>query len=597
MLKKLEEKIIRANQAYSVGKPYLTDTEYDVLWQQLFNLDPYNKVLYHTNNNTMFGATIKKHLRKIKGTRKAFNSEDLLGYLTRFKELILEPKYDGCAAVLYKLPKGEYSLILEGDGEKGRDVTHHLKNLILTFYPYSFNSVEIILPKTAWKDSYGSNPRNTIAGWLNRKDFPKSTGAEIISHSFGGISAFYHYDEDIDKFTTYLLNLYNLWKTKYPIDGIMIKPKSLQVRLIADTHPDVYQWSMAWKPPIQVKKTIVEDIEWNVSRKGYIIPTVIYSPIELCQTVNKRATGNNYKWIKNKQIYIGSEIEVGKAGEIIPKILSSNGEGISNIPTLCPICKKPLLKRDKHLYCDNILCLPQVIKSVAYFYSDKGMDLDSIGEAFIEKLCKDKSLYTILKQYPYALLIPDTFNIYDKISKIMGLKLTRTYKYNLMEINKVKDECHFIAALGFSSLAYKNAIKIYQTLKTNEVHSSIPKKAILNYKFAYNILCTFKGVQKNKEEFTLLKPPSSPILTYCITGKLTTSRNNMITYLNKYKWQYTNQISKKTSLLIVGEKPGMIKMHNAKVKNVVKITEEEIPYIIKKLKQVKGVQDASRRSD
>ena len=110
--------------------------------------------------------------------------------------------------------------------------------------------------------------------------------------------------------------------------ALMLKVKSEKTRLVALNNGKTNNWSIAWKPPIQIKDTVVTDIEWNVSRLGRVIPTVIYEPIELCGTVNTRVTGNNAKWILEREIQIGSKISVGKAGEIIPKIISVSNQGL-----------------------------------------------------------------------------------------------------------------------------------------------------------------------------------------------------------------------------------------------------------------------------
>jgi len=570
----LIQKIKNANAAYSSGMPYLTDVEYDELWQQLHSLDPYNKVLYHTARDPKLGQNIHPHLYKIKGTHKAFNQKDLIPYLQRFgsRTLILEPKYDGCAAVLYRQQEGHYKLILEGDGSAGRDITHHLKKMILTFFPLAINSVELIIRCEDWKDSYGSNPRNTVAGWLARKELPHSI--TIVPHNKSLTSIKYTYDGNIENFSELLLSLHNKWKATYPIDGIMIKVKDSKLRLTSDTHPDVYQWSLAWKPPIQTAETIVTDIEWNVSRKGRIIPTVIYEPVELCNTINSRATGNNAQWIRDRKLVRGAKIIVGKAGEIIPKIISVNSSAPypSLIPEQCPVCGMGLLMQDKHLICTGNKCLPQLIKSLHYFYSDKGMDLKSIGEHMIADLIDNPLLYKILIDKPWALLSPEEFKIKTMIVNIWGEKRTSTYIHNLKELNNTKNLCHFISALGKPGLAYKTALKIYHALKGHNVKSYIPSKAIKNFVDTF-LLVNQVSSQIN---FTFLPVPQPPKMIYCITGTLTNPRNEMISYLEKYQWQISNQISKFVNILIVGDEPGRIKITKAKELNIKTISESEL---------------------
>ncbi len=324
----LEKKISAANLAFIQNMPIYTDTEYDLFWQKLFALDPENPILYHTTNNPNY-SNLSMHKYQLFGTQKAFNTEDLRPFFTRFgsDKLVLEPKYDGCAAVAYK---GQNSLsdklILSGDGIKGRDVSKHLANIsegiYLPFY-HNTQSVELIISWDDWDEGFGANPRNVVSGWIQRDNLDPDLAKyiQIVSHNAGSLSSSYLFSGNFDHLNEKLLSCYHQWSQLYPIDGIMIKVFDEEKRLITGNTSTYYNWSIAWKPPMQTKKTLVTEILWNTSRSGKVIPTVCYEPIELCSTTNSKATGNNAKWIQDRGIEIGSTIIVGKAGEIIPKIL------------------------------------------------------------------------------------------------------------------------------------------------------------------------------------------------------------------------------------------------------------------------------------
>ena len=96
-----------ANAAYAAGIPFISDTEYDILWQELYKIDPNNDLLYHTANRGYLTGT-DWHKFQIYGTNKAFCLFDLKPFFTRFgsQEIIIEPKYDGCAVVLTATTSG-----------------------------------------------------------------------------------------------------------------------------------------------------------------------------------------------------------------------------------------------------------------------------------------------------------------------------------------------------------------------------------------------------------------------------------------------------------------------------------------------------------
>ena len=85
----LIEEIRQANAAYASGIPFMTDSEYDLLWQQLYAIDPNNSLLYHTANNRANLTGKTWHKRPIFGTNKAFNMIDLKPFLTRFGPYLL----------------------------------------------------------------------------------------------------------------------------------------------------------------------------------------------------------------------------------------------------------------------------------------------------------------------------------------------------------------------------------------------------------------------------------------------------------------------------------------------------------------------------
>jgi len=603
----LEQKIAAANLAFSQDIPIYTDTKYDILWQKLFHLDPENPVLYHTTNNPNY-ANLSMHKYQIYGTQKAFNLDDLRPFLTRFgsDKLIFEPKYDGCAAVFYRGKNNrESKLILSGDGIKGQDVSNKLQQIKNTLIYQNHVSGELIIPWKYWDKSFGANPRNVVSGWIQRDnlDHTLARNIQFVSHNLGGLQSTYLFDGDFNKLNEKLLSCYHKWKEFFPLDGIMIKVFDEEKRLIVGHSSTYYHWSIAWKPPMQTKKTKVTDILWNTSRSGKVIPTICYEPIFLCSTTNSKATGNNAKWVEDRGLVVGSEIVVGKAGEIIPKILEVNNpklnpqiavkgvnplfNGVSCIlgtatPTtvktllnqalpICPTCNSPLSWKGKDLICTSERCIAQMIQSLAYFYSDKGMELKSIGEFMIGDLLEDPLAYHILSQAPYALLEPEVFNFVPLLKKIWREKRYLIYRKNLSGLSK--SPIHFISALGYDKLAYKSVLKLWYYVFEKQELKGVSKQAQINFGEGYLI---YEKAKKELTNFSFLPVPLVPKIMYCITGKLSVSRTEMIDYLSDYKWSFSNQVSKYVDILIIGEEPGKTKTRKALELGTLTINEDEI---------------------
>ncbi len=577
----LIKEIAQANAAYSTGLPFITDAEYDILWQQLYSIDPTNSVLYHTAQNRSALTGKSWHKQPIFGTNKAFNMEDLKPYLTRFGSQLLkiEPKYDGCAVVITKVDTDlGIAITLEGDGKCGADITHLYPFIKLPTNIRHFQSMEVIIPISEWNPEYGANPRNVVAGWLARKHDKPAEMMTAISHNDGPLFHEYTYSGNLDNMGEVLLSLYNEWSKIYPMDGLMIKVADEKARLIAGNNGQVNNWSIAWKPPIQVKDTIVIDIEWNISRLGRLVPTVIYNPIELCQTLNNRVTGNNAQWILDKGVAIGTTITVGKAGEIIPKIIKVKNPKTESIPIKCPKCNNFLDWEGVHLVCNGDKCIAKLIVSIAYFYSNKGIKIDGIGERTIETLLENQEIYEVLSKRPWALLDTLSYNITDKVINTLGPITCTNLFEQINQVNNTYSMAHFVAGLGLHGLAYKSSLRLCQYLKTGQINIHITDRARKAFVEAATV---YTEAIKEMKNFSFTSLPSAAKAIYCITGSLSYSRDDMIELLNTYGYEFSSSVTRETNYLVVGQDPGKLKVDKATKYNIPQISEEQLFKIIK----------------
>ena len=582
---KLVQEIEEANMAYAAGIPFMTDEAYDVLWQQLYTIDPHNNILYHTAQQRTALTGKVWHKQPVYGTNKAFNMNDLKPFLTRFGsyKLKIEPKYDGCAAVVTLTDSG-IALTLEGDGRCGSDITHMLPYIKFPFDFRHFQAVEILIPLAEWNPDYGANPRNVVAGWLARKYDKPDAMMTAIPHNYGTLFEEYTYSGSLDAMGEFLIETYSNWSKIYPMDGLMIKVADEKVRLVAGNNGQTNNWSIAWKPPIQIKETIVTDIEWNVSRLGRIIPTIVYEPIELCGTINNRVTGNNAKWVKDRNIIPDTTIQVGKAGEIIPKIveISKNDyEDIDCIPYFCPKCHEKLQWEGVHLVCNGPNCISKLIVSITYFYSAKGIKIDGIGEGIIEKLLQIEKCYSVLSTKPWALLDPLSYDLVPDIISAIGVKIYGNITEQVFAINNQCTMAHFVAGLGLPGLAYKSALRLCQYLKTGQINIHITDNAKKSFVSAATI---YTEAIKEMKNFSFAQLPSEAKAIYCITGSLSQSRETMIEILNDYGYEFSAGVTRETNYLVVGQDPGRNKIEKATRYNIPQITEEQLFTLLKKEK-------------
>jgi NAD-dependent DNA ligase len=67
-------------------------------------------------------------------------------------------------------------------------------------------------------------------------------------------------------------------------------------------------------------EVLVTDVEWNLSKDGYMIPVVNFGGVRLDGVVIKRATGFNGKYIKDNKIGPGAKLIIIRSGQVIPYV-------------------------------------------------------------------------------------------------------------------------------------------------------------------------------------------------------------------------------------------------------------------------------------
>jgi len=545
----LINQIERANAAYSKGSPILTDTEYDNLWRQLKSKDPDNDLLYHTGRLINDGSypTIV-HTRPMLSLDKVMDRDDTERFFYKFhdKTLIIQPKYDGVSACIYPGPVRP-RLALAGDGYVGADISHRLDEVCI-HSSESFDTPqygEIVIKLCDWNPSFGANPRNTVAGWMNPKSTkPIPTCATFIEFDTFSIEVVPN-KVDFDDFWAHLLSYYNELSKSYPLDGLVLKVKDLELRKTLGDNGKFPHWAVAWKPPMEIKETTITGIEWNVSRNGKVVPTLTYKDLELCGTINNRVTGNNAAWLRDRGISVGSKVSIGKAGEIIPKIISWDDRDYRDPdePDVCPVCGHTLYFDALHLICDGPTCIARSIGRLKHFYSV--IDIKGVGESTIETLLQDNRYAAILTKKPYALLLRDP-EAHMALIKAVG-PVIKDNIINAIEATQNKyNLAHLIAAYGFSELGYKNALK----LLTND-----PKGVNSNARnsFYTNLKAVLQDSIELKNAGYYLKtlPPRGGKL-YVITGEFNLPREEIIAAMEDKGWKYRSAVSGKVNAVFVG---------------------------------------------
>ena len=359
MIKELVEKIELANEVYRIGKPMMSDSQYDILIEELKSLDPKNELL------TKVGLEIQDESRKshlpieMASMNKIKSIEDIddwcrLKGISKSENVIITPKFDGLSLCVNEKTDEAFT---RGDGEFGQKSNEHYKLIGNHLYStnnrdllrsFDFTYGEVMMSKKTFLDKYSmdfANPRNFVAGLLNSSDArPSLTDCNYIKYGAVVNKDYYSTKQDlieslnacqevkvqyhickISELTEDLLiSLFHKFGTEYEIDGLIIEINnlSLQNKLGRETSSNNPCYARAFKHPSfeQSAESDVIGISWNISKQGLLKPILHITPVRLDGVTVSNVTGNNARFVKDMGLGVGAKVLVKRSGMVIPII-------------------------------------------------------------------------------------------------------------------------------------------------------------------------------------------------------------------------------------------------------------------------------------
>ena len=626
-----EELRYHEHKYHVLDNPEISDAEYDEMMNELKKLEEKYPEFKSPDSPTqrVGGETLDEfekveHKSEMLSLGNAFNGQELRDFANRIYkkaniekddvDFIVEHKIDGLSAIL-SYEDGIFNLgATRGNGRIGEDVTKNLKTI--GSIPLKLKEKvdleirgEVFIKKKDFeklnerrleedKEAF-ANPRNAAAGSIRQLD-PSIAASRplsflpytLISYEELGISShlealnyikklgfknnWYKKAEDIDE----VIEICNEWvdkrdKIDHEIDGMVVKVNNFALREKLGCTSKSPRWAIAFKFPAQKKTTTVKDIKISVGRTGALTPTAILDPVEVDGSTVSRATLHNEDELKRKDVRIGDKVLIQKAGDIIPEVIKvikdkrDGSEKEFEMPEKCPVCDSEAVREEGKavLRCTNIACPAQRRESILHFVSRDAMNIDGIGESFVDQLLENDlvedyaDLYFLKKEdlLPLERIAEKSANnILTAISESKDRSFNRLlYALGIRYVGQrtarlIADKYHSI-----SSLARANEEDL---ININEIGPAIAESIVHFFSEEHNKKVIEKlkkaGVKLQKEKST----KESDFLAdkrFVFTGSLSGyTRAEASEKVRNAGGRVTSSVSSQTDYVVVGDNPG-----------------------------------------
>ena len=527
----------------------------------------------------------------------------------------ISDKLDGISALLVYYVNNDIKLFTRGTAVEGLDITHLIKYLDLPITDNLKSSAEksknknilmafrgeLVISKSnfvKWSDKL-KNPRNSVSGLVNSKKInpllANDTDLVIyevvdpnmkIEDQYKLIKKLkfkcveYKKLEEIN--FEILSKLFKNRRTngEYETDGLIVTNSDIYTRNIKDNPEYAFAYKDVLEDQIAITKVI--EIEWNISKDGYIKPTLILEPVKIGGVEISRVTGHNAKYIEDNKLGSGAQIELIRSGDVIPyiqKVLKS--------------CKKADLPKGEWTWnkthvdiISDVSSINQLIKQIHFFFAS--FDTNGLGEKIVEKLI-DAKIDTILK------ILQATKNNFLNVSGFKeksAINLELSIKKAMIDINMSK----LMAAsnklghgLGSERIKlildkYPNLLKDYKKWSKDEFIDKIKEVYGWEEKMSTLFVNNFSDFIKfydSIKEYITIKNVVTKIIKNEYTGKTIVFSGfrdgELEKKLQESGAKITNSISKNTNILIVKDKTEETsKILKAKELNILILNRDEI---------------------
>lgn len=556
----------------------------------------------------------------------------------KIKEFFTDIKMDGLACAL-KYRDGVFcQAVTRGDGLVGEDVTLNVKtiqNIPLKITELGEVEVrgEIIIFKKDFErlqeeqrkkgEAEFANPRNLAAGSIRQLD-PKVAASrplrfmayDLVKPNLPTYHEAYEMlrklgfqtsNEDrvfkdsekkelfeyIDKLDEYRKGL------PFNTDGMVIKINDRKIYDDLGIVGKTPRAAVAFKFPAEEATTVVRDIVISIGRTGAATPVAIFDPVVVAGTTVQHASLHNADEIARLDVRIGDTVIIYKAGDIIPQVKEV-------LTTLRPAEARPFdyMEALKKQYPELKFVRPEgevvyrvagessdliLKRAVEYYASKPALNIEGLGEKNVAALVDAGLVGSIADLYK---LRESRVAELERFGELSAHNLVTA-----IEVSKHAPLAKFITALGIRHVGAQTAVSLARKfgsldklmvatendlLEINDIGEVVAQSILAYFADEENIkiLNELKelGVWPQNEEAGDLPLTGK---SYIVTGTLMAmGREEAEDKLRMLGATVTSSVTKTTTALIVGEKPGRSKTEKADKLGIPRMNEVEFLKLI-----------------
>lgn len=548
------------------------------------------------------------------------------------KEFFTDIKMDGLACALKYQNGVFYQAVTRGDGMIGEDVTQNVRTIENIPLKIDIDTAEVRGEIIIFKEDFErlqekqrrvgeaefANPRNLAAGSIRQLD-PKVAAARplrFIAYDLvtpdsptwhdayetlrqlgfqtSGEDRVFSASESkelfkyIDKLDEYRRGL------KFNTDGMVIKinDRAAYDRLgIVGKTP---RGAVAYKFPAEEATTKVRDIVISIGRTGAATPVALFDPVMVAGTTVRHASLHNADEIARLDVRIGDTVIIYKAGDIIPQVKEV-------LTQLRPDDTKPynFIKELHRQYPELEFERPEgevvyrvkgetsdliLKRTIEYYASKPALNIEGLGKKNVAALVDSGLVNSIADLYR---LTVDRVAALERFGEVSARKLVTA-----IEASRQPVLAKFITALGIRHVGAQTAVSLARKFGTLEALTEASETDLLEINdigqvVAESIAAWF-GDDDNMKLIAELRElgvePKAELQTelplagksYVITGTLASmGREEAEDRLQALGATVTSSVTKATTALIAGEKPGKSKIDKADKLGIARMSEVE----------------------